>query len=133
MAEVRVKALRFPRGPFEQASGGQTGRSVAFYDGVQLESLADAHELHLPGFLLTARAARRVWQHVTERPSVQHCLHSHYNIYWYKQYVIFVKRKFTSKSNVDIKIIKMGNRHEEKKKRMVKYFCPTTSTLNKTI
>lgn len=76
MAKVRVEALRFPRGPFEQASGRQAGGCVTFDDRVQFERLADAHELHLTGLFLSARATRRIRQHVAERTSVQHRLQS---------------------------------------------------------
>lgn len=74
MAKVRVEALRFPRRPLEQPGGGQARGRVPLDDGLQLERLSDAHEFHLARFLLAPRAARRVRQHVAERPSVQHCL-----------------------------------------------------------
>jgi len=74
VAKVRVEALRFPGRPLEQPRGGEAGGRIPFDDGVQLERLADPHELHLPSLLFASRAARRVRQHVAERASVQHCL-----------------------------------------------------------
>lgn len=72
--EVRVKTLRFPRGALEQAGGRQAGGSVPLDDGVELQGLTDAHELHLPGLLFAARASGWVREHVTERSPVQHRL-----------------------------------------------------------
>jgi len=57
VAKVRVEALWFPGRPLEQARGGQAGGRVPFDDGVQLERLADPHELHLSSLLLAPRAA----------------------------------------------------------------------------
>jgi len=74
VAKVRVEALRFPGRPLEQPRGGEAGGRIPFDDGVQFERLADPHELHLPSLLFAPRTARRVRQHVAERPSVQHSL-----------------------------------------------------------
>lgn len=76
MTKVRIEALRFPRGPFEQASGCQAGGRVTFDDCVEFERLADAYKLHLTGLFFAARATRWLRQHVAERSSVQHCLQS---------------------------------------------------------
>lgn len=51
VAKVRVEALRFPGRPLEQPRGGEAGGRIPFDDGVQLERLADPHELHLPSLL----------------------------------------------------------------------------------
>lgn len=74
VAKVWVKALRLPRGSLEQSGRGEAGGRVALDDRVQLQRLADAHELHLPRLFLAPRAPRRIGQHVAERPSVQHRL-----------------------------------------------------------
>jgi len=84
VAKVRVEALRFPGRPLEQPRGGQAGGRIPFDDGVQLERLPDPYELHLPCLLFAPRTSRGVWQHVAERPSVQHCLrqtHFRYDIF----------------------------------------------------